>query len=376
MQAWMVLARTRSRSRPFQSSESRAVPLLPPRPLVALQQLLQMAARQFWRESWEPLLFQAAFLPRTVRELAQQKKDRSGKSSSPALQIQRSTLSIQSTAVWSLLNPKNFHQGAGTCDCTSKTTGSSCFLLSQRPAFKVSLGTACHKRPSSNSSHIRTTRIPSKCRKKSPATFHQDAISGRPNRHTKGLSLPTRRPDQEPQGRDMGGAECLSSQAPVVGTSPRPNGGHVGRSTVGQISSATATMVPSNIQGTHFEESQHNHPRSPGHTNVPAVVAPGFQHSKRQGVPRPGPDSDHDRCQQDWLGGAHCHHRTAQGWWSQAESVHSINWLELRAIRLALLAFQDLITSSHMLIRTDNTTAKAHIDRGGPGFDLFKWKHH
>lgn len=36
-----------------------------------------------------------------------------------------------------------------------------------------------------------------------------------------------------------------------------------------------------------------------------------------------------------------------QGTWSEVEAVQSINWLELRAVRLALLLFQDKLHGSH-----------------------------
>lgn len=55
----------------------------------------------------------------------------------------------------------------------------------------------------------------------------------------------------------------------------------------------------------------------------------------------------------------------AQGQWTQEEANRSINWLELRAIRLVLLSFQQYIADQHVLVLTDNITAKAHVNRQG-----------
>ncbi|XP_060542717.1 ligand-dependent nuclear receptor corepressor-like protein isoform X6 [Pantherophis guttatus] len=63
--------------------------------------------------------------------------------------------------------------------------------------------------------------------------------------------------------------------------------------------------------------------------------------------------------------GAHLLHQMAQGRWTSQEAHLSINLLELRDIRLALLHFQDLVEGRHILVLTDNTTAKAHVNRLG-----------
>lgn len=63
--------------------------------------------------------------------------------------------------------------------------------------------------------------------------------------------------------------------------------------------------------------------------------------------------------------GARLEQHLAQGTWSTTERTFSINRLELRAIRLALIHFEDSIQWHHILIQTDNTTAKAFINRQG-----------
>lgn len=47
----------------------------------------------------------------------------------------------------------------------------------------------------------------------------------------------------------------------------------------------------------------------------------------------------------------------------QEESTVSINLLELRVIRLSLIKFQDLLSSHHILVQTDNMTAKSYVNR-------------
>lgn len=63
--------------------------------------------------------------------------------------------------------------------------------------------------------------------------------------------------------------------------------------------------------------------------------------------------------------GAHLGHLTGQGLWSPQEQVLSINVLELRAVYLALLHFKQHILNTDVLIRPDNVSTKAHVNRLG-----------
>ncbi|XP_061480325.1 uncharacterized protein LOC133383498 isoform X1 [Rhineura floridana] len=63
--------------------------------------------------------------------------------------------------------------------------------------------------------------------------------------------------------------------------------------------------------------------------------------------------------------GAHCNSQYVQGVWPNAERSRSINWLELKAVHLALCHFQSLFPLHHVLIRTDNTCVKSHLNRQG-----------
>lgn len=60
-----------------------------------------------------------------------------------------------------------------------------------------------------------------------------------------------------------------------------------------------------------------------------------------------------------WVG-SHLWSHMAQGYWTQADLSHNINWLELWVAHLVLWHFRDLIQGQHIL--TNNVRAKAHIN--------------
>ncbi|XP_032075421.1 uncharacterized protein LOC116510123 [Thamnophis elegans] len=71
--------------------------------------------------------------------------------------------------------------------------------------------------------------------------------------------------------------------------------------------------------------------------------------------------------------GPHLEDQAAQGLWSDSNLSHSMNWLELRAIHLALLYFQTSLQNSHVLVRMDNTMAKAHVNHQGGQEPFLSW---
>ena len=70
-----------------------------------------------------------------------------------------------------------------------------------------------------------------------------------------------------------------------------------------------------------------------------------------------------DASLQGW--GAHLDSATASGKWPPQWRSFAINWLELEAIRRALIAFQPLVQNSHVLVMCDNRTAVAYINKQG-----------
>ena len=63
--------------------------------------------------------------------------------------------------------------------------------------------------------------------------------------------------------------------------------------------------------------------------------------------------------------GAHMGERTASGLWPDTQRSFHINWLELEAIRLALLRFLPWVKSKHVLVMCDNRTALAYLNKQG-----------
>ena len=70
-----------------------------------------------------------------------------------------------------------------------------------------------------------------------------------------------------------------------------------------------------------------------------------------------------DASKEGW--GAHLGDFTASGTWSVPESKLHINFLELKAVLLALKRFQHLVQGKVVLIATDNTTVVATINKEG-----------
>ena len=70
-----------------------------------------------------------------------------------------------------------------------------------------------------------------------------------------------------------------------------------------------------------------------------------------------------DASKEGW--GAHLNEFTARGTWSLPESKLHINYLELKAVFLALKEFQNLCTNKIVLVATDNTTVMSYINKEG-----------
>ena len=70
-----------------------------------------------------------------------------------------------------------------------------------------------------------------------------------------------------------------------------------------------------------------------------------------------------DASKEGW--GAHLGDITARGIWSVPESHLHINFLELKAVLLALKRFQPLVQGKVVLVATDNTTVVAYINKEG-----------
>ncbi|ODM94400.1 putative enzymatic polyprotein, partial [Orchesella cincta] len=63
--------------------------------------------------------------------------------------------------------------------------------------------------------------------------------------------------------------------------------------------------------------------------------------------------------------GAHVGSKSTRGWWSVEEQAFHINTLELLAINNGLLSFFENVSQTQILVRCDNTTAIAYINKFG-----------
>jgi hypothetical protein len=70
-----------------------------------------------------------------------------------------------------------------------------------------------------------------------------------------------------------------------------------------------------------------------------------------------------DASQIGW--GGHLMDLQVQGVWSQSDKSHHINWLELKAVVLSLQFFQARVRTHKVLLRTDNASVVAYINKEG-----------
>jgi len=63
--------------------------------------------------------------------------------------------------------------------------------------------------------------------------------------------------------------------------------------------------------------------------------------------------------------GAHFQDRSTHGFWTKKEKQFSINYLELLAAFFALECFVSELRNCEILLRLDNTTAIAYINKAG-----------
>ncbi|CAD6227235.1 GSCOCG00006046001-RA-CDS, partial [Cotesia congregata] len=63
--------------------------------------------------------------------------------------------------------------------------------------------------------------------------------------------------------------------------------------------------------------------------------------------------------------GAHCEKKSVFGFWSHEERRHHINYLELLAASFALKCFASHLSGKEILLRLDNTTAIAYVNKMG-----------
>lgn len=70
-----------------------------------------------------------------------------------------------------------------------------------------------------------------------------------------------------------------------------------------------------------------------------------------------------DACLTGW--GGHLMDLQVQGVWSPLDRTHHINWLELKAVVLSLQVFRSRVRTHRVLLRTDNSSVVAYINKEG-----------
>ena len=70
-----------------------------------------------------------------------------------------------------------------------------------------------------------------------------------------------------------------------------------------------------------------------------------------------------DASEEGW--GAHLDSLQTKGVWDLTQKKNHINWLELKAVHLALISFLPQVEKKNVLIRTDNSTVVAYINKEG-----------
>ena len=70
-----------------------------------------------------------------------------------------------------------------------------------------------------------------------------------------------------------------------------------------------------------------------------------------------------DASQIGW--GAHLGEMRVSGTWDIVTSKKHINWLEMKVVFLTLIHFQSLVVSERVLLRSDNTTVVAYVNKQG-----------
>jgi hypothetical protein len=68
-----------------------------------------------------------------------------------------------------------------------------------------------------------------------------------------------------------------------------------------------------------------------------------------------------DAYSQGW--GAHLNDHQISDTWSPQEKNCHVNWLEIEAVQLALIHFEDMLQKSRVLLRCNNSTVVSHFNR-------------
>ena len=169
-------------------------------------------------------------------------------------------------------------------------------------------------------------------------------------------------PVANPSGEDTDPTVTAGLSGPAIHVLDRPVNSHGKAGSSRSTAYEAHTVAPQKqLEGTRI--TGENYPITQITTPSLKVVAGGRQCATRLHPLKHALQIFTDASKEGW--GAHLNERTARGHWSVPESKLHINYLELKAVFLALREFQDLCINNIVLVATDNTTVVAYINKEG-----------
>ena len=180
-----------------------------------------------------------------------------------------------------------------------------------------------------------------------------------------GRSGPTDpRPVAEPSRQNIGNTVTTGLSGPAVHVPDRFTNSHREASSPRPATHKTHTVAPQTpLENTRVTRKGDSNPQLPAPSFT--MVATGRQRSHRPTItPNKACSANLYRRIKRRVG-AHLNEHTARGTWSLPENKLHINYLELKAVFLALKEFQSLCADKIVLVATDNTTVVSYINKEG-----------
>ena len=171
-------------------------------------------------------------------------------------------------------------------------------------------------------------------------------------------------PVAKPSGQDTNTFVATGLSGPAVHVPDRPSNSHRKASSPRPTTHETHTVASQKqLEGPRISREDYPSTKVP----APSLTMVAKEDNVLQGQPlhpvKHALQIFTDAPKEGW--GAHLNEFTARGSWSVPESKLHINYLELKAVFLALKEFQNLCVDKIVLVATDNTTVVAYINKEG-----------
>ena len=299
--------------------------------------------------------FQGCLLPHThtgtIQEISQ-------------ISCPRSDIPIQGSSLWSVHSALGVHCDSQGGEIDGRTQG---YKNPPVPRRLVGEGEipfnllTTHTNPSKN---VSKTRLASECRKIRTGAKTSLQLRRLPIRSQDRPGQTDTGPVAKPSGQNKITSASTNLSGPAVHVLDRPTDSHRKTGSLRPPTHETHTVASqeqlesAGISGKDYSSPQVTSPTL-------AMVATGRERPTRPTLtPHKTCSAVFYRCIKRRVGRslkrAHC-----KGSWSVPESKLHINYLELKAVFLALKEFQDLCIGKIVLVATDNTTVVAYINKEG-----------